>query len=140
MRAARRATGEDTRKLDQRNMNPKREHREQHRVRLKARRAGIAAVCKADNKDDGFDAEAKQNLIREIDEGMLGIAVASAGGPLHPRNQTLLHALDAQREVVNRMRDAGRLSGELAERLDTELDLDAMGARGEGKRLTDGGD
>ena len=120
--------------------DPKREHREQRRVRLKARRAGVAAVCKADNKDDGFDAEEKQNLIREIDEGMRGIAVASAGGPLHPRNQALLHALDAQREVVNRMRDAGRLSGELAERLDTELDLDAMGARGEGKRLTDGGD
>lgn len=52
----------------------------------------------------------------------------------------LLQALDAQRDVVNRLRGAGQLDGELAEHLDTELDLDAMSARGEGKRLTDGGD
>jgi monovalent cation/hydrogen antiporter len=119
--------------------DPQREHREERRTRLKARREGVAAICEADKTTDGFDAEARRILIREIDEGSLGIAATSADGPSHPRNQMLLHALEAQREVVNRLRDAGRLSGELAERLDTELDLDAMSARGEGTRLTDGG-
>jgi hypothetical protein len=32
------------------------------------------------------------------------------------------------------------MSGALAERLDTELDLDAMNAAGEGARLTDSGE
>jgi monovalent cation/hydrogen antiporter len=120
--------------------DPQREHRDERRTRLKARRAGVAAICEAGNTTDGLEPEARRILIQEFDEGALGIAEASADGPSHPRNQALLHALDAQRDVVNRLRDAGRLSGELAERLDTELDLDAMSARGEGTRLTDGGD
>ena len=48
----------------------------------------------------------------------------------------LLAALDAQRRSINRMRDAGQLGESLAERLDTELDLDEMGVCGEGDRLT----
>jgi monovalent cation/hydrogen antiporter len=119
--------------------DPQREHREECRTRVKARRAGVAAICGDDNTADGFDPEARRILIREIDEGKLGIAEARAGNTAHPRNQALLQALDAQRAVVNCLRDAGRLSGELSERLDTELDLDAIGARGEGTRLTDGG-
>ena len=119
--------------------DPNRKNREECRARLKARRAGVATLRKDENLVAGLDLEAKKMLIKEIDEGALGIAVASADGPWHPRNQALLQALDAQREVVDRLRDAGRLSGELAERLDTELDLDTMSARGEGQRLTDGG-
>ncbi len=120
--------------------DPEREYREERRTRLKARRAGVAAIRGANKMTAGFDPEARRILIREIDDGTFGIAVASAGGTSHPRNQVLLKALEAQREVVNRLRDAGRLSGELAERLDTELDLDAISARGEGTRLTGGGD
>lgn len=88
----------------------------------------------------GSDPENNTILLKQIDEGTLGIAVACARGSADARSQVLLKALDAQREVVNHLRDAGRMSGELAERLDTELDLDAISARGEGKRLTDSGD
>lgn len=119
--------------------DPAREHREERHARLKTRRAGVAAIRGANNMTAGFDQEARQILIRKIDEGTRGIAVAGAGESSHPGNQVLLRALDAQREVVNRLRDAGHLSSELAERLDTELDLDAISARGEGTRLTDGG-
>jgi hypothetical protein len=42
--------------------------------------------------------------------------------------------------VVDRLRDAGRMGSALAERLDTELDLDAMNAVGDGARLTDAGE
>ena len=119
--------------------DPEREHLEERHARLKARQAGVAVIRGASNLTAGFDQKTRQILIREIEEGARGIAVAGAGGTSHPCNQALLQALDAQREVVNRLRDAGRLSGELAERLDTELDLDAMSARGEGTRLTDGG-
>jgi hypothetical protein len=94
----------------------------------------------ANGATDSFVQEARQNLIREINEGTRGIAEAGGGGTAQACNRLLLQALEAQREVVNRLRDAGNLGSELAERLDTELDLDAMNARGEGKRLTDGGD
>ncbi|NMM38160.1 MAG: sodium:proton antiporter [Glaciimonas sp.] len=119
--------------------DPKREHREERHARLKARRAGVAAIRAANNMTAGFDQAARQILIKEIDEGTRGIAVAGEGGTSHHSNWVLLQALDAQRDVVNRLRDAGRLSGELAERLDTELDLDAMSSCGGGTRLTDGG-
>ncbi|MBC7502893.1 MAG: hypothetical protein H7315_20700, partial [Herminiimonas sp.] len=120
--------------------DPEREQREERHARLKALRAGIAVIRGANGTTADFDQAAQQNLIREIGEGTRGIAVAGVGGTSHPSNRVLLQALDAQRDVVNRLRDAGQLGGELAERLDTELDLDAMSARGEGKRLTDGGD
>ena len=120
--------------------DPVRERREERRARLKARRAGLAAIREAGRATAGPDAETCRILLKEIDEGTLGIATACPRDTAHPRSRLLLQALDAQREVVNRLRDAGRMSGELAERLDTELDLDAMSARGEGRRLTGGGD
>jgi CPA1 family monovalent cation:H+ antiporter len=120
--------------------DPQREQREERHARLTARRAGVAVIHRANGATDSFVQEARQNLIREINEGTRGIAEAGGGGTAQACNRILLQALEAQREVVNRLRDAGNLGSELAERLDTELDLDAMNARGEGKRLTDGGD
>lgn len=117
--------------------DPEREHRDERRARLKARQAGVAAV--RDASTAGIDPEARRGLISDLEAGKLGIAGASADGTCHPRTQLLLQALDAQRDVVNHLREAGRLSDELAERLDTELDVDAMSARGEGTHLTDGG-
>ena len=48
----------------------------------------------------------------------------------------LLAALVAQRGVVERLRDAGRLGETVAERMATELDLDELGVGGEADRLT----
>ena len=79
-------------------------------------------------------------MIREIEKGSFGIAMDCATGSDNPRKKLMLDALEAQRDIINRLRDAGRMGSALSERLDTELDLDAMGARNEGKRLTDGGE
>lgn len=120
--------------------DPEREKREERHARLKALRAGVAVIRGANGTTKGLDEATRQNLIREVGEGTRGIAEAGVGGTSHHCNRILLQALDAQRDVVNCLRDAGQLGGELAERLDTELDLDAMSARGEGKRLTNSGD
>lgn len=120
--------------------DPKREQREERHVRLKSRQAGLAAILAEKDMTTGFEQETLQILIREMDEGTRGIAMAGRGRSSHRSNQILLQALEAQRNVVNRLRDAGQLSGELAERLDTELDLDAMNARGGSTRLTSSSD
>ncbi len=51
-----------------------------------------------------------------------------------------LGALDAQCKVVHKLSDAGRKSGTLARRLDTEIDLNAMKVVGDGAGLTDAGE
>ena len=119
--------------------DPTREQREERLARLKARRVGVAAVRETSINTSLVHRKAKRILLKEVEEGKQGIAAARPDEPLHLRNQILLRALGAQRQIVNSLRNAGRLSEELSERLDTELDIDAMSARGEGKRLTDGG-
>jgi len=117
--------------------DPKRDQREERHARLRARQAGLRAIRRAEQVT--FDHAARQKLIREIDDGTRGIGAPGAGTS-RLGNQVLAQALEAQRDVVNQLREAGQLSSELAERLDTELDLDAMSARGEATRLTDGSD
>lgn len=80
------------------------------------------------------------DLIAWLESGSVGIARSGALGHQVEHGPALLQALDAQRGVVDRLRDAGRMGSALAERLDTELDLDAMQAVGDGARLTDAGE
>ncbi|MBG6075223.1 sodium:proton antiporter [Polaromonas sp. CG_9.11] len=112
--------------------DPDREAREECSARIRARRASIAAV----KKSGGGSGD----LIARLESGSIGIASAGALGRHAEHGPALLQALDAQRKVVNSLRDAGRMGSALAERLDTELDLDAMNATGDGARLTNAGE
>lgn len=119
--------------------NSEREQREERAARLRARRAGIAAARAAGKPGSPF-RPAGDELGARLASGSIGIARLGTLGGHDERRPALLRALDAQRKVVDTLRDAGRMSGALAERLDTELDLDAMNAVGDGARLTDAGE
>ena len=119
--------------------NREREQREERAARLRARRAGMAA-SKAAGKPVSPDQSEGDELSARLASGSIGIARLGTLGCHDEHRPALLRALDAQRKVVDKLRDAGRMSGALAERLDTELDLDAMNAAGEGARLTDAGE
>ncbi len=116
-----------------------REAREERSARMRARRAGIAAV-KRSKQPGAVSAGGSADLIARLESGSIGIASSGALGQHAEHGPALLQALDAQRRVVERLRDAGHMGSALAERLDTELDLDAMNAVGDGARLTDAGE
>lgn len=111
--------------------DPGRDQHEERNARLRARRAGIAAAT-----DSGGSTE----LIARLESGSIGIARSGALGHSPTHGPAVLQALEAQRGVVNRLRDAGRMGSALAERLDTELDLEAIKVAGDGARLTDAGE
>lgn len=119
--------------------DPGRDAREEREARICARRAGIAAA-KRSNRPVAGSAGGPADLIERLESGSLGIARSGALGHHAEHGPALLQALDAQRRVVDHLRDAGRMGSALAERLDTELDLDAMNAVGDGMRLTDAGE
>jgi CPA1 family monovalent cation:H+ antiporter len=123
--------------------NSEREQREERAARLHARRAGMAAVKAAGKVTEKAGSPSQSEgdeLGARLASGSVGIARPGTLGRHVDHLPALLRALDAQRQVVDNLRDAGRMSGALAERLDTELDLDAMNAVGEGARLTDAGE
>jgi Na+/H+ antiporter len=116
-----------------------RDQREEAEARQLAGRAGIEAVNALRASSDAaraVDAELAQCLY--VGEVGIGGSAMCSRNTRHRR--ALLIALHAQRDVVDDLRDAGRMGSALAERLDTELDLEAMGAVGDGKRLTDAGE
>ena len=122
--------------------DPGRDEREERSARIRAGRAGIAAA-KRSNRAKRAEADpggSSADLIARLESGSVGIARSGALGRHAEHGTALLQALDAQRSVVNHLRDAGRMGSALAERLDTELDLDAMNAVGDGARLTDAGE
>ncbi len=120
--------------------DPDREQREESRARLEACGAAVAVIRNASLKLANTESASTNMMIKEIEEGRFGIAMNSSAVSDDPRKKLMLDALDAQRETVNQLRDAGDMGSALAERLDTELDLDAMGVRNEGRHLTDGGE
>lgn len=120
--------------------DPDRERREESRARLKACRAAVAVIRDNASESTNADPDSTEVMVRDIEAGAVGIASEGPRSGDSPRNTLMLDALDAQRGIVNHLRDAGRMGSALAERLDTELDLDAMGIRNEGRRLTDGGE
>jgi hypothetical protein len=74
-------------------------------------------------------------LIARLKSGSIGIAESATPGCHAAHGPAVLKALEAQRRVVDRLRDTGHLGSALAERLDTELDLDATNTVGDGVRL-----
>ena len=70
-----------------------------------------------------------------VAEGRIGIARL---GSHFERGEKalLLAALEAQRQEVARLRDADSLGESVAERLETEIDIDDMVVFGEADRLT----
>ena len=109
--------------------------RDEARARTRARRAGVRALKRALDRDASGLARA-QRLLPRIADGSVGIAGSGADAGQPGDQIPLMAALDAQRDVVERLRDAGRLGEAVAERLETELDMDEMGAGGEADRLT----
>ncbi len=120
--------------------DPAREDREEQTARNRARRAGVAAAAASMRSEGPGQGAVSTDLIARLESGSIGIARAGALGRHAEHGPALLQAIAAQRRVVDRQRDAGRMGSALAEKLDTELDLDAMGAAAEGSRLTDGGE
>ncbi len=119
--------------------DPEREPREERAARRQARCAGMAAAKSA--LESGTLVESTGDpLVARLAAGHVGVARSGTQGRADEGRYALLRALDAQRKVVDRLRDAGQMSGALAEQLDTELDLDAMNTAGAGGRLTDGGE
>ncbi len=119
--------------------DPGREEREERTARIRTRRTGIAAA-KRSKRPEGASGGGPADLIARLESGSIGIARSGALGRHAEHRPALLQALDAQPRVVDRLRDAGRMGSALAERLDAELDLDAMNAVGDGARLTDAGE
>lgn len=118
--------------------DPELEARDEANARSRARRAGLKAIRNALG-DAGVSQERGRQLTERVSDGSIGIASAgdSAGRP--GDRAPLVAALQAQRRSIDRLRDGGHLGESLAERLETELDLDEMGARGDGARLTGAG-
>lgn len=119
--------------------DPDRDKREEGEARQLATQAGVDAVKALRTKTDrarALDAE----LVQRLEAGEVGIGGSAVSCRNVRERRALLIALHAQRDVVDNLRDAGRLGSAPAERLDTELDLDAMSAVGDGKRLTDAGE
>ncbi len=128
--------------------DPEREQREEDEARALAGRAGADAAAAVADVEADVEAlkepagagkrqtHRRRDLVARIASGQVGIA-RSGGAGQHPEERApVAAALAAQRAVVDRLRGDGRMSSALAERLDTELDLEAMSSRGEGARLT----
>ncbi|MDI1253666.1 sodium:proton antiporter [Thermomonas sp.] len=112
-----------------------RDERDEHRARCNARRAGIVAIAHA-RKEGHLDEAQCQRLLQRLRDGDIGIAKAGLGKREPNEDRALMAALSAQRRQLDLLRQRGRLSENLSERLATELDIDMMGALGEADRLT----
>ena len=120
--------------------DPTREIREECEARSLAGKEGATAASQAhpSGKSGAGSSERHRALIERIADGQVGIARAGGAGR-HPEERApVAAALDAQRGVVDSLRGDGRMSAALAEKLDTELDIEAMSAQAEGARLTEG--
>jgi CPA1 family monovalent cation:H+ antiporter len=113
--------------------DPEREARDERKSRERARDAGLRLLQQV-SRDDPAQRSICESAAAAVQSGELGIAsnhIASAAAA-----RTLGNVLDAQRHVVVRLRDDGEIGEALAERLNTELDVDAMRLSGEVARLT----
>ncbi len=115
--------------------DPHLDARDEARARERARRAGMRALRHTLHHDDS-GLERAQRLLPRIADGSIGIAGAGAEAGQPGDQGPLMEVLDVQRKVVARLRDAGRMGESVAERLETELDMDELAAGGEADRLT----
>lgn len=106
--------------------DPRSEARAEQRVRNRARRAARALVMRA-APAGRLPTEECERLAKVIDTGEVGIA----GGGVSASRQLLERAIEVQRAIIARARDAGRIGDPLAQRLEGELDRDLVRLRGE---------
>lgn len=118
--------------------DPERGAREERHARSLGKQAGLTAARKVLGGVEGPAPAADVALLVRIADGSVGIAGSGVTGGNQRHRDALLAAVDAQRAVVDQLRDDGDLGGALSERLETELDLDAINASGDGMRLTAG--
>ncbi len=116
--------------------DPERERREEDEARRLAAQAGVESIH-ALRPRSGRGGPYEAELTERLAAGTIGIGGSGAHGRNVHERRALLIALRAQRRVVDDLRDAGRMGSALAERLDTELDLDADGC-GRRWQTTDG--
>ncbi len=123
--------------------DPQREQREEREVRRQARAAGLEAANRAllSGNAGARSAfrESDDRLRYQLAQGDIGIARAGEREGSDAQRSARRAALEAQRAVVDDYRAGGKLGPDLAERFDTELDLDEMRTGAEGTKLTDGG-
>jgi NhaP-type Na+/H+ or K+/H+ antiporter len=110
-----------------------RDRRDEREARAAARAAGERAVRSAHPMAGA--SERVERLVTAIADGRVG--VARTGLHADAADKTLLlAALEAQRQEIGRLREADRLGETVAERLETEIDIDDMVVFGEADRLT----
>jgi NhaP-type Na+/H+ or K+/H+ antiporter len=113
--------------------DPERDQRDESEARARAGAAGESAVRSA--RKGAGESDRGERLAGRIADGRIGIA--RAGLPAEPGDKALLlAALQAQREEIARLREADSLGESVAERLETEVDIDDMVVLGEADRLT----
>lgn len=119
--------------------DPGRDARDEQRTRARAVRAGLAALDRTIAGDPSLSNQCRA-LAERIADGTIGIATPGALSNDSRQQQPFSIALNAEREVVTHMRDAGRIGESVAERLVTEVDVDAMVVGGNAARLTGSAD
>lgn len=113
--------------------DPERDERDESNARARAAVLGERAIRSA--RSEAGESVRSERLTGRIADGRIGIA--HAGLHAQPGNKTLLlAALEAQRQEVARLRDADCLGESVAERLETEIDIDDMVVLAEADRLT----
>jgi Na+/H+ antiporter len=114
--------------------DPELDQRDERDARAIAGVAGARTVRQYSS--DAQSADRSKRLSERLASGGIGIATPGSQAERSGDKTVLLAALEAQRSEVARLRDADRLGESLAERLDTELDIDDMVLAGEADRLT----
>ncbi len=115
--------------------DPGRDARDERWIRRRARRAGLAALDRA-ARADGLGEDACRALADRVGAGDVGIAPVLSPLANQRAEGPLVAALEAQRDLVTRMRNAALVSESLAERLATEIDVESTRIQGDIARLT----
>ncbi len=113
--------------------DPERDQREEGDARARAGAAGERAVRQAGQ--GGGPSDRSGHLAGSIADGRIGIARSGSHAGRGDK-ALLLAALEVQRQEVARLREADSLGESVAERLETEIDIDDMVVFGEADRLT----
>jgi Na+/H+ antiporter len=114
--------------------------RQEHEARQMALRAGLRALhrtCAAERLDAAERQRIERSLLREMGVGR------DPDTGLGPHDAAAIRAvraaLDAERRMVLRLRDGGRLDDERAARLEAEIDVDEMSLCGASGQLLGAG-
>jgi Na+/H+ antiporter len=111
--------------------DPGRDARDESDARARAGAAGERTI--RNRRRESEESTRGERLAGRIADGRIGIARSGSHAGDQP---VLLAALAAQRQEIAQLREADRLGESVAERLETEIDIDDMLVLGEADRLT----